>query len=286
MTEKSRDQIRKLEVLKSRTIKKIYGIKDEELVTKKEVDYRKIFIIFFKFIILLIFISLIFSTAFFSTEYKKIKQYVRSTREEVRLGKEYKIELEKREIKEKNLLKYLKDLDLNNINNLPDSKKILMLNIIPSGSPLTKTIKITSPFGMRLHPISKKIKMHKGLDMRLNIGDDILSTSTGKVGFAGIKQGYGKTVVIKNIYGFETFYAHLDKIYVKNGDIVGKGKVIAAGGNTGRSTGPHLHYEIRYEGRPIDSRNFINWNKDNFDIIFRKEKNVPWDYFLTIMGKN
>ena len=88
------------------------------------------------------------------------------------------------------------------------------------------------------------------------------------------------------MYGFQTAYAHLNKILVKSGEIVGKGKIIAEGGNTGNSTGPHLHYEVRYNGTPIQPKNFIDWDSKNFNIIFENERSVPWEYFLTIMGKN
>lgn len=183
-------------------------------------------------------------------------------------------------------LKDLKNLSLENINNLPEDKKNLMLNLIPSGNPLTREIFITSEFGTRVHPVSGVKKEHHGLDFRLNIGDEIIAPAIGKVIFAGKQGGYGEVVKIEHAYGFQTVYAHLNKIDVKVGEIVGKGKKIAEGGNTGVSTGPHLHYEIKYNDIPINPSNFVNWNNQNFDIIFKNERSVPWQYFLTIMGKN
>ena len=183
-------------------------------------------------------------------------------------------------------LQDLKNLSFNNINNLPEDKKNLMFNLVPSGSPLTREIFITSEFGARVHPVSGVKKEHHGLDFRLDIGDEIIAPAIGKVIFAGKQGGYGEVVKIEHAYGFQTVYAHLNKIDVKVGEIVGKGKKIAEGGNTGVSTGPHLHYEVRYNDIPIDPLNFVNWNKQNFDIIFKNERSVPWQYFLTVMGKN
>jgi len=108
----------------------------------------------------------------------------------------------------------------------------------------------------------------------------------GRVSFAGIKGGYGNTVVVDHMYGFQTLYGHLSKLHVQAGEIVGKGKLLAEGGNSGSSTGPHLHYEIRYNNTPIDPKNFIDWNEQQFNILFEKERSVQWEYFLTIMGRN
>ena len=140
--------------------------------------------------------------------------------------------------------------------------------------------------GIEHHPISGGVKHHNGVDLRLNTGDDVIASAMGKVAFAGEKGGYGNTVIIEHAFGFKTLYAHLDRIYVTEGEIVGKGKVIAAGGNSGNSTGPHLHYEVLYDDAQVEPENFINWDKSNFNIVFNNEKNVQWESFLTIMGKN
>ena len=106
---------------------------------------------------------------------------------------------------------------------------------------------MTSNFGNRTHPISGGVKHHNGVDLRLDTGDDVIAPAMGKIAFAGEKGGYGNTVIIEHAFGFKTLYAHLDRIYVTIGEIVGKEKVIAAGGNSGNSTGPHLHYEVLYD---------------------------------------
>ena len=167
-----------------------------------------------------------------------------------------------------------------------DDKKKLMLSIIPSGSHLKRELYVTSPFGVRVHPISGAKKEHHGIDLRVNIGDGVFSPAIGRVSFAGVRGGYGNTVIVDHMYGFQTLYGHLSKLHVQAGEIVGKGKLLAEGGNSGSSTGPHLHYEIRYNGTPIDPKNFIDWNEKQFNILFEKERSVQWEYFLTVMGKN
>lgn len=294
MNEKSKREVAKLEELKKRKLNEVFGITEEK--EKKKIDlkkYKKLFLLLFA-VIIICFI------AFLSKKYVEYQQYIEETKESIILAEKYKEEQIRRQEEERKLkeeeeeeklrkekeLKDLKKLNFETINNLPDEKKELMLNIIPSGNPLKKETHINSPFGMRIHPVSGAKKMHEGVDIKLNIGDDVISTAIGRVAFAGKKSGYGYVVIVDHMYGFQTAYAHLDKIYVKYGEIVGKGKVIAAGGSSGLSTGPHLHYEVRYNGIPIDPKNFIEWNKKEFNIVFENERSVPWEYFLTIMGKN
>lgn len=121
----------------------------------------------------------------------------------------------------------------------------------PMGKPLDD-IYITSEFGSRYHPVLKKRKFHRGVDLRANIGSNVYSTAPGVVRAIGYnKNGYGKYIIIQHNMGFETIYAHLDNIGVSNGTIVKKGDIIGLSGNTGRSTGPHLHYETRFGGQSI-----------------------------------
>ena len=229
-----------------------------------------------------VFIVMSLVIAFLSFKYRDFQIYLSKNKEIIALGKKYEEE-QKRKAAE---VKDLKELTLANINNLPGDKKKLMLNIIPSGSPLKRELYVTSPFGIRVHPISGARKEHHGIDLRVNIGDGVFSPAIGRVSFAGVKGGYGNTVVVDHMYGFQTLYGHLHKLHVQAGEIVGKGKLLAEGGNSGSSTGPHLHYEIRYNNTPIDPKNFIDWNEQQFNILFEKERSVQWEYFLTIMGKN
>jgi len=229
---------------------------------------------------ILIIMSLVI--AFLSVKYREFRMYISKNKEIIALGKKYEEEQKKKAAE----VRDLKNLSMANINNLPDDKKKLMLNIIPSGSPLKRELYVTSPFGVRVHPISGARKEHHGIDLRVDIGDGVFSPAIGRVSFAGVKGGYGNTVVVDHMYGFQTLYGHLSKLHVQAGEIVGKGKLLAEGGNSGSSTGPHLHYEIRYNNTPIDPKNFIDWNEQQFNILFEKERSVQWEYFLTIMGRN
>lgn len=219
---------------------------------------------------------------FLFVEYQSFRLYKTKNKEIVALGKKYEEEQKMKAAE----LKDLKNLSLDNVQNVPEDKKNLMLSIIPSGSPLLRELFVTSPFGERVHPITHERKFHHGIDLRVDIGNPVVSTAIGRVSFAGVKGGYGNVVIVDHMYGFQTVYAHLNKILVKEGEIVGKGKIIAEGGSSGHSTGPHLHYEVRYNGTPIQPKNFIDWDSKNFNIIFKNERSVPWEYFLTIMGKN
>lgn len=111
---------------------------------------------------------------------------------------------------------------------------------------------IGSGFGMRTHPISRQYKMHNGVDIRGRTGDPIRAAAPGKVIFAGWRGGYGNCVIIDHGGGLSTLYAHASKLYVSQGQSVAQGQTIAAIGSTGYSTGPHLHWEVRINGRPVN----------------------------------
>jgi len=113
-------------------------------------------------------------------------------------------------------------------------------------SPLTRKLEITSEYGMR------SSGKHFGIDFRVKVGDTIRSIFCGKVRVAKYDKTYGYVIVIRNYNMSETVYAHLDKILVKVDQEVEVGQLIGLGGNTGRSSGPHLHFELRYKGFPIN----------------------------------
>jgi murein DD-endopeptidase MepM/ murein hydrolase activator NlpD len=161
-----------------------------------------------------------------------------------------------------------------------------MLKHIPSGSPLKKTV-VTEHFGMRKkHPVTGKRKFHKGIDLRAKRNTPIYATADGIV-MATKKArqtgGLGKALIVVHNYGFKTYYGHLNKFAVKKGDYVKKGQLIAYSGNTGRSTGPHLHYEVRYLGMPQDPRYFIRWSLKSYDKIFKKIRKVNWEAIISMI---
>lgn len=131
-----------------------------------------------------------------------------------------------------------------------------VLKRIPLGKPVW-TYWLTSPFGKRSDPFNAKSAVHKGVDLAANRGNKIKTMAEGRVVRAGVMNGYGRVVEIDHGNGFKTKYAHLNAIYIKQGDKVSQGQAIGEVGSTGRSTGPHLHYEVLYEGVNVDPMVFI-----------------------------
>ena len=117
---------------------------------------------------------------------------------------------------------------------------------------------VTSDFGARLDPYSADRSMHQGLDISTPHGHPILTPSDGTVVFNGTEGGYGKVLVVDHGYGVKTRYGHLSETFVRIGERVARGQKIAAVGNTGRSTGPHLHYEVRLQNNPVNPTRFLN----------------------------
>ena len=111
----------------------------------------------------------------------------------------------------------------------------------------------TSDFGYR------RYRYHYGVDIKLYTGDDVKAAFEGVVRVAHYDGDYGRVVVIRHNNGLETLYGHLSKLNVKEGDVVEAGDIIGLGGNTGRSTGSHLHFEVRYLGEPINPNEIIDW---------------------------
>lgn len=152
--------------------------------------------------------------------------------------------------------------------------------------PLTKPMHITSKFGYR------RGRIHNGIDLKLLTGDSIVAPMRGMVrvtGNNGKRKGYGNFIVIRHYNGLETVYGHLSKILVENNQIVEPGDLIALGGNTGRSTGSHLHWEIRYLGNPINPEELIDFenykpkaeiycmsSKKTFEYIIEQTKARFW----------
>lgn len=144
-----------------------------------------------------------------------------------------------------------------------------MLTCIPAIQPVAnKNLKQTaSGYGMRIDPIYKTLKFHSGMDFLANVGTPVYVTGNGKVVQAGWDGLYGKCIVIDHGFGYTTRYAHLNKISVKVGQQVKRGETIGEVGSTGKSTGPHLHYEVHVKGQVVNPVNyyFMDLTADEYD---------------------
>lgn len=129
---------------------------------------------------------------------------------------------------------------------------------VPEGWPLLSGGVVTSSFGYRRHPVTGRRSMHMGIDIAAKHGSDIVAMADGLVIFSGRKSGYGNIVEIRHANGLETRYAHNHKNLVKEGDLVRKGEVIAKLGSTGRSTGPHVHFEVRRNGEAVNPMKYLD----------------------------
>jgi murein DD-endopeptidase MepM/ murein hydrolase activator NlpD len=112
--------------------------------------------------------------------------------------------------------------------------------------------KISSPFGWRRHPVTRRRDFHTGIDVRAPRGREIKAAKAGRVEYAGWMGGYGRVVVIRHNDGYSTLYAHCNSLSVRNGQSVSQGQTIASVGTSGRTTGPHLHFEIRQGKSPMN----------------------------------
>ena len=116
---------------------------------------------------------------------------------------------------------------------------------------------ITSSFGQRMSPFTGRLQMHEGLDIAARPGTPVKASAEGVVIYSGWKSDFGKLVTIDHGYGYRTRYGHMSKIYVKNGQRVKRGDTVGAVGSTGRSTGPHLHYEVKVRGLPVNPKTYL-----------------------------
>lgn len=117
--------------------------------------------------------------------------------------------------------------------------------------------RISSSFGPRRHPKSQDYKIHAGIDIVARFGAPVVATADGRVVFSGNRAGYGKVVVLDHGFGYQTVYAHNSRIAAPMGARVARGQLIAYVGATGHTTGPHLHYEVRKNGYPVDPAPFL-----------------------------
>jgi len=140
---------------------------------------------------------------------------------------------------------------------LQEAEKLAQLRrITPSIFPTTST-KVTSSFGYRKDPFTRRSAYHRGIDFGGDVGDPIFATADGKVSQTGYDRAMGNYIYVKHGNGLETVYMHLSKTLVKKGQNVKKGEQIGKLGSTGRSTGPHLHYEVHKNGEAVNPKPYI-----------------------------
>ncbi len=120
--------------------------------------------------------------------------------------------------------------------------------------------RVTSPFGYRRNPFTNRGReMHAGVDLKGRVGDPVKATAKGKVTFAGYKGDYGYVVMVKHNNGYETRYAHLTRTRVKRGEAIEAGEIVGLLGSTGRSTGPHLHYEVIQNDKKVNPSKYFSF---------------------------
>lgn len=132
------------------------------------------------------------------------------------------------------------------------------LDFIPTIWPLARERRISSGFGYRRHPVHNRMMLHQGIDIPVRIGTPVRATAEGQVTIAGTRGGYGLLVEINHGNGYRTRYGHNSRLAVRVGQKVKKGQIIAYSGNTGTSTGPHVHYEVRINNVPVDPKPYLN----------------------------
>ncbi len=158
--------------------------------------------------------------------------------------------------------------------------RTMMLRELPSGPPV-RNARISSGYGKRVHPVTGKTTTHRGIDYAVNTGTPVYAPADGVVeSVRPSNKGSGNFLRLQHSCGFSSSYSHLKSFKVKSGEFVRKGAVIAYSGNSGLSSGPHLHYEVRFVGRALDPRAFADWDLDGFESIFEKEKGIRWEFLV------
>ncbi len=129
---------------------------------------------------------------------------------------------------------------------------------VPVLTPLMQSkAKVTSPFGMRNHPTLNRRRMHNGIDFGSGMNAQVYAAADGKVKLAQYSRSFGNWIILEHKNGYSSVYAHLNSFNVRKGDNINKGDIIGYSGSTGRSTGPHLHYEVRINGTPVNPIGYL-----------------------------
>ena len=166
------------------------------------------------------------------------------------------------------------DMKENTSTNILEYK--ILSSLIPNGKPLNYK-RISTKFGFRIHPITHRKQFHSADDLAAKSGTPIYAPADGVVVYAGKKRFYGNFLLLQHGLGFSTAYGHLLKFKVKTGQYIKKGQLVGLCGSTGRSTGPHVHYEIRYLSKWLDPEPFMkHWNKYEYKKVLKNSKYVDF----------
>ena len=197
------------------------------------------------------------------------EQLAKMTNSELAADLTLKVDLLEKEI-------YVQAKSYDEVAQMAKEQEIRMENIPAIQPVMNKDLKrVASGYGMRIDPVYHVRKFHQGMDFTAPTGTEIFATGNARVEFTGWKQGYGNTVILDHGYGYKTLYAHLYKSLVRKGQKVRRSDIIALMGNTGKSTGPHLHYEVRLNGKPVDPRNyyFYDLSPEEYDQMIQLSNN-------------
>jgi len=172
---------------------------------------------------------------------------------------------------------YLQAKSYDEILTLAKESDVKMQNLPAIQPVLNKDLtRIASGYGWRVDPVYNTRRFHEGMDFTAPTGTDVYATGNGTVTFSGWRQGFGNVIIIDHGFNYETYYAHLSKSLVREGQHVTRGDIIALVGNTGKSTGPHLHYEVHFKGLPVDPRNFyfMDLSPEDYDRMVQLANNA------------
>jgi len=177
----------------------------------------------------------------------------------------YNVPIEKlRDVNRINFIKeYFYGLKKGDVLFIPDARPVILTKQMKHLYDLRNALQsplggaYTSGYGVRIDPFTRRRRFHNGLDIRVSIGTPVGAAADGVVIAAGWAGGYGKMIKIRHYNGYTTLYGHLSRIYVRIGQRVKRGQIIGRSGNTGRTTGPHLHFTVWYKGKPVNPALFL-----------------------------
>ena len=198
------------------------------------------------------------------------EELAKKTNEELAVGVTQKVDAMKKQL-------YVQSKSYDEIVKLANENEERLL-CIPAIQPvLNKDLKrVASGYGWRIDPVYHTRRFHEGMDFTAPTGTDVYATGNATVSFAGWKPGYGNCIILNHGYGYESLYAHLHKIHVRRGQKVTRGYVIGLVGNTGKSTGPHLHYEVHLRGKSMNPQNyyFKDLSPEEYDQMVQLSNNA------------